>query len=416
MNISTTTRARTAAAAAALTAAVGLATATTASGQASAVPIGPGCPALYVLGIQGTGQSSPTADPLADTGVVGALIAPVLNAAPGVVQRSYIPYGAGFGGVVPGGGPDPYVVSVTDARHQLDAAVTQIAAECPNTRIAGIGYSQGAQAMSSFAHDIGAGAGPIGPERIAGIALYAHADRAIGSPIFPGRPGQTVPDPAPGTTGAAVSAVQITNPPAAGGGIADGATEYGELTGRVADICTDGDLACSAPDRAALLRVGAEIAAQADLRNPLAAIGTLNALFQAALGEAWTTVILNDFQVGGGNVDYVPQLGLAGRLIDAADPRIPAPTPEDVGAAATRWNEITATVAANPIGLLPKLAGQLGAAWGQLVADNADLVNPAVWLRYADTVARHNNYAISGQLNSGIAWMVALAHDIAGSR
>ncbi|WP_406279425.1 cutinase family protein [Nocardia sp. NBC_00881] len=404
------------AAVAAMTTAIGMVSVATGTGSAEAVPIGPGCPALYVLGVQGTGQSSPTADPLADTGVVGALIAPVLSAAPGLVQRSYIPYGAGFGGAVPGGGPDPYVVSVTDARRQLDAAVTQIADTCPGTMIAGIGYSQGAQSMSSFARDIGAGTGPVGPERIAGIALYAHPDRALGAPIFPGRPGQTAPDPAPGTSGAAVSAVQIGNLPAGGGGIADGETSYGALTGRVADVCADGDLACSAPARAALLRVGAEIAAQADLRDPLAAIGSLNALFSTALGDAWTTVVLNDFQVSGGNVDYAPQLGLAGRLIDAADPRIPAPRPEEVGAAAERWNEITATVAANPIGLLLKLAGQLGAAWGQLVADNADLLDPAVWVHYADTVTRHNSYAIDGQLNSGVAWMVALAHDIAGSR
>ncbi|MFX0578806.1 cutinase family protein [Nocardia nepalensis] len=416
MSTEANNRARVVAAAVATATALSLAGATTVAGPAEAVPIGPGCPALYVLGVQGTGQSSPTADPVADTGVVGALIAPVLSAAPGLVQRSYIPYGAGFGGAVPGGGSDPYVVSVTDARNQLDAAAAQITETCPGTMIAGIGYSQGAQAMSSFARDIGAGAGPVAPDRIAGIALYAHPDRAPDAPIFPGRPGQTVPDPAPGTSGAAVSTVQISNPPAGGGGIADGATSYGALTGRVADICTDGDLACSAPDRAALLRVGAEIAAQADLRNPVAAIGSLNTLLTAALGDAWTRVVLNDFQVGAGNVDYAPQLGLAARLIDAADPRTPAPSSEEIGAAGARWNEITATVAANPIGLLPKLAGQLAAAWGQLVADNADLLNPAIWVRYADTVARHNNYAINGQLNSGIAWMVALAHDIAGSR
>lgn len=407
-------RARVVAAAVAAATALGLAGAT-ATGPAGAVPIS-GCPVLYVLGVQGTGQSSPTADPLADTGVVGALIAPVLWAAPGLVQRSYIPYGAGFGGAVPGGGPDPYVVSVTDARNQLDAAAAQIGEACPGTMIAGIGYSQGAQAMSLFARDVGAGVGPVAPDRIAGIALYAHPDRAPDAPIFPGRPGQTGPDPAPGTSGAAVSGVQISNPPAGGGGIADGATSYGALTGRVADICIDGDLACSAPDRAALLRVGAEIAAQADLRDPVAAIGSLNALFTAALGDAWTTVVLNDFQVDAGNVDYVPQLGLAARLIEAADPRTPGPSPEEIGAAGARWNEITATVAANPIGLLPKLAGQLGAAWGGFVADNADLLNPAIWVRYADTVARHNSYAITGQLNSGVAWMVALAHDIAGSR
>ncbi|MGY1943944.1 cutinase family protein [Nocardia asiatica] len=383
---------------------------TLASVPASAVPIGPGCPALYVLGVQGTGQSSPTADPLADTGVVGALIAPVLTAAPGLVQRSYIPYGAGFGGIVPGGGPDPYAVSVTDARRQLDAAAAQIVDTCPDTLIAGIGYSQGAQAVSDFAADIGAGLGPIGADRIAGVALYANPDRAPGAPVLPGRPGQVVPDPAPGTSGAAVSQVAITNPAAGGGGIA-GTVGYGELTGRVADICTDGDLACSAPDRAALLRVAAEIAAQADLRHPIAALGTLSGLLQAALGDAWNTVLLNDFYVDGGDVDYRPQQGLADRLVEAADPRTPTP---DGQAAAARWGEITATVASNPFVLLPKLAGQLSAAWGQLVADNADLMNPAVLLRYVDTIARHNGYATGGQLASGVAWMVALAHDLAG--
>lgn len=409
----TATKRRSTAYAVAAMAAAGVA-ATMWAPVSSAVPIGPGCPALYVLGVQGTGQSSPGADPLADTGMLGSLVAPVLAAVPDLVQRSYIGYPAGFGGAVPGGGSAPYAVSVAEARRQVDAAVTQIAETCPATMIAGIGYSQGAQAISSFAADVGAGAGPIAPEKIAGIALYSSPDRAPDAPIFPGRPGQITPDPAPGTSGVAVAGVQITNPPAGGGGISEGHTGYGALSGRVADICTDGDLACSAPGRATLLRVGAEIAAQADLRDPVAALCSLQAVFSAALGDAWTTVVLDDFQVGGGNVDYVPQLSLADRLIEAADPRLSAPA--ERGAAEARWTEITATIAANPIGLIPKLAGQLSTAWGQLVADNADLVNPAVWLRYADTVARHTGYASSGQLNSGIAWMIALAHDIAGSR
>ncbi|MFC9965696.1 cutinase family protein [Nocardia ignorata] len=389
---------------------VGSGVATFTDSPAAAVPIGPGCPALYVLGVQGTGQSSPTADALADTGVVGALIAPVLRAAPGLVQRSYIAYGAGFGGAVPGGGPDPYSVSVTDARNQLDAAAAEIADACPETMIAGVGYSQGAQAMANFAADIGAGSGPIGADRIAGIALYANPDRAPGSPVIAGRPGQIVPDPAPGTSGAAVSQVAITNPSAGGGGIA-GSISYGALAGRVADICTDGDLACSAPDRAAFLRVGAEIAAQTDLRNPIAALGTVNELLHSALGDAWSTAILEDFLVGADTVDYRPQQGLAARLVQAADPRTTAP---DSAAAAARWAEIVATATANPVAVLPQLAGQLAAAWGQVLADNADLINPAVLARYGDTVGRHNNYATSGQLATGVAWMVALAHDIAG--
>lgn len=396
------------------TVAVGVATVH--AGTASATPAGPGCPALHVLGVQGTGQSSPNADPSADTGVVGALVGPVMAATPDLVQRTYIPYGSSFGGVVPGGGPEPYATSVADARRGLDDTAVQIADSCPKTKIAGVGYSQGAQAMSDFAHDIGAGNGPVEPERVAGIALYAHPDRAPGEATFPGRPGQLIADPPPGTTGAALATAPITNASPTGGGIADGATSYGSLTGRVADICAEGDLVCSAPHQAALLRIGAEIAAQADLREPMAAVASLHDLLSSALGESWSTVVLNDFDVRAGDLDYMPQQSLAQRLINAADPRTPAPTSAEHGEAASRWNDVIAAVAANPLGTLPKLAEQLWRAWSQVITDNADLIDPAVWGRYADTVRRHNDYASTGQLDSGTAWMIALAHDLAGSR
>ncbi|MGW0251096.1 cutinase family protein [Nocardia goodfellowii] len=382
------------------------------AGSAHTVPIGPGCPGLYVLGIQGTGQSSPTADPLADTGVIGALLGPVVAAVPGLVQRSYLGYGASFGGLVPGGGPDPYVTSVTDVRAQLDDAARQITEQCPHTLLAGVAYSQGAHAMSAFARDVGSGSGPVGPEKIAAIALYSNPTRSPDSPTFPGRPGQSVPDPAPGTAGGAVSGVQILNAPAAGGGIDSSTAGYGELEGRVADICVDGDLACSAPSQASALRLGAQLLGQANLNDPINAMASINGLFHAALGEAWSTVILNDVAVGPGSVDYTPSQSLSTRMIEAADPRIPAPTPQDGDLARARWGEITATVAANPLVLLPKLTGQLGAAWGQLVTENAALADPNVWLRFAGTVAAHNGYALSGQVGSGVAWLTALAHDI----
>ncbi len=382
------------------------------SATPGAAPIGPGCPALYVIGIQGTGQSDP--DPTADTGVIGALLAQVQAAAPDLVQHSTIPYPAGFGGIVPGGGSAPYAESATEALDGLEVAATDITSACPSTLLAGVAYSQGAQAMAQFAQQVGAGQGPVPPDKIAGIALYANPDRLPNSPVIPGRPGQTVPDPAPGTSGAGVATVQLLNPPAAGGGIAADGSGYGLLTGRVADICTDGDLACSAPDHAALLRVGAEILAQADLRDPIAALTSINGLFSTAMRRAWTTVLAEDFHTDPGNADYLPAKPLAQRLIDAADPRTPAPGPDQVRAAAQRWEQITAAATANPLGVVAKLAGQLVAAWGQLVADNADLINPAVWLHYGDTVSRHNGYLASGQLASGLAWMTALAHDAAG--
>ncbi|MFD4351570.1 cutinase family protein [Nocardia sp. NPDC058518] len=386
-------------------------TAVSPTGAADAVPID-GCPALFVLGVQGTGQSSPTADPLADTGVVGSLIGPVISTVPGLVQRAYVGYDAGFGGIVPGGGSDPYVSSVSGARANLDAAARHVVEACPTTMLAGIGYSQGAQAVASFARDVGAGIGPVSAEHVAGIALYANPDRGELEPVFPGRPGQTVPDPAPGTSGAAVSMVQVLAAPAGGAGIATTSDGYGALTGRVADICSDGDLACSAPGQASVLRLGAEIFAQADLTNPVGAISTLSSGLSEALGDAWNTLILNDFQVRSGDVDYVPQARLGDRLVDAGDLRVPAADPAAAGA---RWSEIVAAALVNPVVVVPKLIAQLGAAWSQLAAENVELINPGTWVRFADTVGRHNGYALTGQMNSGTAWMIALAHDLAGA-
>ncbi|MFD4439899.1 cutinase family protein [Nocardia sp. NPDC058519] len=388
------------------------------TGVAQPSPAGPSCPALWVLGVQGTSESSPGASEIVDSGMLGQLLGPVMAAAPNLVARTYIPYSASFGGAVgTGGGTDPYVVSAGAGLTGLTDTAGRIAVDCPGTALAAVGYSQGAQVVSSFAQSVGAREGPVDPGRVAGIALFSDPQRAPGSPVIPGRPGQLTPDPAPGTSGAAVSQVAITTPPASGGGIATTTSgiDYGTVTGRVVDICIEGDLSCSAPDRAALLRMSAQIAAQADLRDPVAALGSIQSLLSATLGDAWTTVVNNDFQVGPGFVDYVPAVSLAQRLTDAADSRTPAPGPADNASASARWAQITAVVIANPLTQLPKLAARLSAAWGQLVADNADLLDLAVLLRYADTSSRHTSYHATGQLASGVAWMTALAHDLAGS-
>ncbi|MGV9678763.1 cutinase family protein [Nocardia sp. NPDC003482] len=383
------------------------------STAAQAVPIGPDCPPLYVLGVEGTGLSSQGADPLADTGVVGALVRPVVATLPDLVQRSYIPYDAAFGGAVPGGGTAPYVVSVTGAIERLNAAAADVAAACPNTLLAVAGYSQGAQAVSEFARAVGAGEGPVPADRVAGIALYSNPERLPGTGVFPGRPGQTAPDPAPGTDGAAVSTVQMVTPLAAGSGIAADGVGYGALTGRVADICVDGDLSCSAPDHASALRLGAEIAAQADLRDPIAALGSIQALLSATLGEAWTAVLANDFRIEAGAVDYQAQASLSQRLLTAADPQVSAPSGDDITRAAQRWADIVSVVTTNPL-VVTRLAAQLAAAWDQLAADNSALADPSMWVRLAGVVARHTGYATTGQLASGTAWFIALAHDAGG--
>lgn len=392
--------------------------ATTNASPATAQPevAGQSCPALWVLGVQGTSESSPGASETADSGMLGHLLGPVAATDPTLVARTYISYPASFGGAPgTGGGTAPYSASASAGLNTLLAESEHVAAICPGTSQAIVGYSQGAQVASGFAQLVGAGEGPVAPERVAAVILYSDPDRAPGSPVVAGRPGQTSPDPAPGTSGAAVSRVNLSTAVASGGGIATtSGVDYGALTGRVADICVEGDLSCSAPDRAALLRFAAQLAAQADLRDPIAAIGSIQNLLSGALGDAWTAVVLNDFQVGPGTVAYAPAASLAQRLTDAADSRTPAPGPAETAAATARWGEISATVASNPLTTLPPLAAGLSAAWGQLVSDNADLVNPAVLVRYTDIPARHTGYAANGSIASGAAWLTAAAHDLAG--
>ncbi|WP_043660432.1 cutinase family protein [Nocardia thailandica] len=393
--------------------------AATSPGPASAQPevAGQGCPALWILGVQGTSESSPGASETADSGMLGHLMGPVAAGDPTLVAKSYVAYPASFGGAPgTGGGTAPYAASASTGLNALLAESERVAGICPGTSQAVVGYSQGAQVASGFAQMVGAGEGPVAPERVAAVILYSDPDRAPGSPVIAGRPGQTSPDPAPGTSGAAVSRLNLTSAVASGGGIATtSGADYGALTGRVGDICVEGDLSCSAPDRAALLRFAAQIAAQADLRDPIAAIGSIQNLLSGALGDAWTTVVLHDFQTGSDTVTYAPAASLAQRLTEAADSRTPAPGPDESAAATARWAEMTATVAANPLTTLPPLAAGLSAAWGQLVADNADLVDPAVWLRYSDIPARHTGYAANGLIANGAAWLTAAAHDLAGA-
>src|SRR5690606_7312349 len=143
---------------------------------------------------------------------------------------------------------------------------------------------------------------------------------------------------------------------------------------------------------------------------------SLHGVLTAALGRAWTTVLLRDIHLSATAVAYLPAKTLAQRLIDAADPRQSSPSPAETATADARWGAVVATVTANPAATLPVLAAQFAAAWGQLIADNAALMDPTVWIRYGDTVSRHTDYAVGGHLNSGVAWLTALARDLDGIR
>ncbi|MDH3026213.1 cutinase family protein [Gordonia alkanivorans] len=319
-------------------AAVALAVSLTGAGlstaQAPAEAAG-ACPSLYVLGVQGTGQSAANASPTTDSGFLSSVMKPLMTMAGSLVQRAYVPYPAGFGGAT-GGSSMAFDKSVSHAITRTTSMIKQVAERCDDTQFALTGYSQGAFAAARVARDIGQGRGPIPADRVAGVSLFGDPTRPAGSPLFPGRDGATRPDPAPGTSGESLMTVPVLDQQMpAGGGIgptADTVSDYGELTGRVASHCQSGDLACDAPAGAPVVHLVTNIVGQSklDQDDP---VQTLTSLAEAlALTTVKTAVPVINEDVQGESLDelsYQPAQSISQRLAVASDPRSPMPSVND---------------------------------------------------------------------------------------
>ncbi|GAA5076824.1 cutinase family protein [Nocardia iowensis] len=427
------------------------------------------CPALYALGIQGTGESSPDAAPSTDTGMLSTVFRPMMAKAtdPGLVDRAYVPYESGFGGATAGGAA-PYAESVTGGLARLRSMAQTVADRCAETRFAVVGYSQGAHVASMFAQEIGQGRGVLPADKVAAVALFADPTRNAGAPLFPGSPGKASPDPAPGTTGDQLADLAaLPQAPASGGGIGpdrDRAANFGALTGRVASFCAAGDLACDAPQGAPILKAVTNVVGQSKLSggDPIASLVSIaQALAYTSIKTA-TKVVNEDVQGNSlANLSISPKKSISERLADAADPRTPLDLPGalqallkvgmiGLNAVVTVVKSVInpaaiaelATVGlSNPPAALLSLGTKLVGAVAQLVppttgvrlvtqafdavvqniTDNSELLNTATWVRYWDTVQRHGAYNTATVAANGAAptkfvadWFAAVARDIAG--
>ncbi|WP_245649620.1 cutinase family protein [Nocardia shimofusensis] len=426
------------------------------------------CPALYALGVQGTGESSPDAAPTTDTGMLSMVFMPMLARAaePGLVERAYVPYEAGFGGFT-GGAPVSYADSVLGGLERLRSMARQVADRCPDTRLGVVGYSQGAHVASMFAQEVGQGAGVVPAEKVAAVALFADPTRTPGAPLFPGSPGKITPDPAPGVQARQLATIAaLPQTPAAGGGIGpdrDRAANFAALTGRVASLCAAGDLACDAPANAPILRVVAYIAGQAQVSggDPVASLLSVGQALAFTSIKTATTVATEDIQGGTpADISLSPRKSISERLADAADPR----TPLDAGEALRGllrvgligFNAVVAVVRdvlspavlselataglSDPSAGLALLGGKLAGATPELVppttisrlvaqaydaivrnvTDNRELLDLTTWVRYWDTARHHGAYHSATAGGGGEAptrfvadWFAATARDLA---
>lgn len=102
------------------------------------------------------------------------------------------------------------------------AAVKRLANACPDAKFSFTGYSLGADIAATITSDIANGRGPIEPERVSGVALFAN--------------------PHQGGNGAVLSAGTSPNSRGSLGSLPGG---YGVLGPRVLEICRVDDLVCS---------------------------------------------------------------------------------------------------------------------------------------------------------------------------
>lgn len=102
------------------------------------------------------------------------------------------------------------------------STVRKLANACPNAKFSFTGYSLGADIAATITSDIAAGRGPIEPERVSGVALFAN--------------------PHQGGNGAVLSVGTSPHSRGSLGSLPDG---YGVLGPRVLEICRGDDLVCS---------------------------------------------------------------------------------------------------------------------------------------------------------------------------
>nr|WP_232236400.1 cutinase family protein [Nocardia sp. BMG51109] len=171
----------------------------------------PDCPGMYVVAVPGTWETS-REDPRE------GMLSAVTDGLPGNVSTDYVAYAAT---ALPWEG-DVYGRSKQEAVDGARGLVADMGRRCAATRIALIGYSQGADAAGDLAAEIGTGLGVVPPDRVAAVGLISDPRRSPSD--------------------------ALVGPPVAGAGAGgQRITGFGWVSPRVRTICAVGDLYCSTP-------------------------------------------------------------------------------------------------------------------------------------------------------------------------
>lgn len=172
------------------------------------------CTAYTYLGVTGTSDTNETRDPDNPAGrYVGAFGVELESED---VRSVWVPYPARAVFT-------SYSTSVETGRATTHELMRVISETCPDTRFLLAGYSQGADAVAGVLEDIAAGEGPVSEDRISRAVLVANPRRSNSGVEYHG-----------------------TADPESRGMLAAVDSDFGGMTDRIAEICNDGDVWCSA--------------------------------------------------------------------------------------------------------------------------------------------------------------------------
>lgn len=305
----------------------------------------------------------------APTGNGSGIFTDVVNPVAGDNEASFEPIFIQY--QARGEGDDPsaaYSQTLTDGYARLTQVSHRVISQCPDTKLVLLGQGQGGHLVSVFASEIGKGNAVISDESVAFAATISDPTRAASQTLFPGVPGQSAPvswtgdsgrtasrsggtrKPAPlfgdksstsRTTSAARRQTEVAEQTTSVKLYADLATvpqgaglnheaqqieDFGSLTGRVAQICVTGDLACSAPENAALGRAALAVMDHAGTDfsdDPLSAANAVSQSLTATAASGVAKSFSEDWE--GDTIGALAPTGehsVSERIEQAATPRI----------------------------------------------------------------------------------------------
>ncbi|MEU6190169.1 cutinase family protein [Nocardia sp. NPDC047038] len=139
----------------------------------------PECPSMYVVAIPGTWETTTDGERPGP-----GMLAGVTNGLPSSVRVDYVSYAAtAFPWET-----EVYGASKREAVDNARGMIGAMARACGATKIALLGYSQGADAAGDLAAEIGTGIGVVPPYRIAAVGLISDprrspTDALVGPPV-----------------------------------------------------------------------------------------------------------------------------------------------------------------------------------------------------------------------------------------